>query len=324
MFGLSRLHQRRGFTLIELLVVIAIIAILIGLLLPAVQKVREAAARMQCTNNLKQIVLATHNYHDAYLKFPANGATFLTGDQDEGCCSTAARPRPMWSWLARSLPYLEQGNVYTKGNVEVSTLQTSGVLDAKIKTFLCPSDPAGTNPVRTDVADVGAAYPTAISNYKGCGGNIWGTGEARFRNPSSNNVWQSAFALRATGTDKPNGIFFRADIARTLTMTSITDGTSNTLMVSEDLADRDAWMGWAYSNHAASNTTAIPPNAKRLDGTEYARGDWTNVFGFKSKHAGGLNCGFADGSIRFVNDSIDITTWRAIGSISGGEVAQLQ
>jgi prepilin-type N-terminal cleavage/methylation domain-containing protein/prepilin-type processing-associated H-X9-DG protein len=316
----SSLSRRSAFTLIELLVVIAIIAILIGLLLPAVQKVREAAARATCQNNLKQLGIAAHSFHDANGRFPYNGAeTFITGDQDEGCCTNAARQRPMWSWLARILPYIEQDNLHRLGNIDTANVRTSGVMDREVKTFHCPSDPSSAGRVRSDVADLQAA--AAVTNYKGCGGNVWGIGEARFRNPSTNTVWQSAFTQRATGTVKPNGMLFRSDVFRKLTMVGISDGTSNTLMVSEDLPDRSAWVSWAYSNNASSNTTAIPPNAKRLDGTFYNRStEWPNIFGFKSQHSGGINAGFADGSVRFISENIDITTYRAYGSIDGGEV----
>jgi prepilin-type N-terminal cleavage/methylation domain-containing protein len=111
--------ERPGFTLIELLVVIAIIAVLIGLLLPAVQKVREAAARMQCTNNLKQIVLAAHEYHDAQGHFPANS-------QDEGGWDwNYQRNRRSWSWQARLLPFLEQEPLYNQAKIDTNTLSQS-------------------------------------------------------------------------------------------------------------------------------------------------------------------------------------------------------
>ncbi len=124
--------KRSGFTLIELLVVIAIIAILIGLLLPAVQKVREAAARMSCQNNLKQLAVAVHSYHDTYQRFPCNGpqATYSMGGQN-------------WSWLARILPYLEQSNLYVQMGIPNTTLATenaNGLLATGIKTLQCPSD----------------------------------------------------------------------------------------------------------------------------------------------------------------------------------------
>src|SRR5688500_14333926 len=107
-------NRRGGFTLIELLVVIAIIAILIGLLLPAVQKVREAAARMTCQNHLKQLGLAVHNYHDANSKFPQNGARGVAGSSS--CCTDRG-----WSWIARVLPYIEQDNLYREAGIDTAS-----------------------------------------------------------------------------------------------------------------------------------------------------------------------------------------------------------
>src|SRR5437763_6547223 len=123
---------RRGFTLIELLVVIAILAVLIGLLLPAVQKVREAANRIQCSNDLKQIALGVHAYHDSELCLPAN--TLVT-DKDQNW------DNPNWSWLARILPYVEQGPLYQQGNIPTYTLkQSSTQVATQLKLFLCPAD----------------------------------------------------------------------------------------------------------------------------------------------------------------------------------------
>ena len=211
---------RRAFTLIELLVVIAIIAVLIGLLLPAVQKVREAAARMKCTNNLKQIGLALHSYHDANNRFPpgyADGNTDpnLTPDNDLG---------PGWGWAAFVLPYLEQNNVYRKINfsqgvgvgVNVQVSQTA------LAIFQCPSDPFQD---AVNVYDSSFSTPIAVvahGNYVGCNGWVecfngaGGNPQAGLGDDGLPGIYGAA----------GNGLFYRNSKYR---MADVTDGTSNTI-----------------------------------------------------------------------------------------------
>src|SRR5262249_20936055 len=154
--------QRLAFTLIELLVVIAIIAVLIGLLLPAVQKVREAANRMSCQNNLKQIALACHNYQDSQALLPRNTYVQPPGARVD---NDWAMDTTNWSWLARALAYVEQGNLYRQGNIPTATLRASGVIGTPIKTFLCPSDTAYAQGTRTDRADL-FRVTVGLTNYK--------------------------------------------------------------------------------------------------------------------------------------------------------------
>jgi prepilin-type N-terminal cleavage/methylation domain-containing protein/prepilin-type processing-associated H-X9-DG protein len=301
---------RRGrcaFTLIELLVVIGIVSVLIGMLLPAVQKVREAAARMKCQNNLRQIGLATHHYHDTYNVLPSN---YLVDGGGFGPQTQA------WSWLALLLPYLEQDALYRQANVQANTLYQSRVAVAtQVSVFLCPSDSFSATGPRSDAADLGMWNPPFIlagqTNYKGVGGSNWAWGDSRWRNigPGGN----------INGMTAGDGIFYRSDYTRRKGFAAITDGLSNTLMVGEALPERTKWCAWPYANTAVG-TCAIALNAKQLDGTPYDPWVWQNTYGFASRHPGGANFGLADGSVRFVTDGIDLATYRALATIQGGEV----
>jgi len=297
---------RSAFTLIELLVVIAIIAILIGLLLPAVQKVREAAARMSCTNNLKQLAIAAHSFHDSNNRFPYNGDNI----RNSGCCYTTGYTH--WSWLARSLPYIEQNNRYTHLGVDQTPL--SSVLGnlglPTIKTFRCPSDE--TEDVRTDRANFPGGTAIGTTSYKGVSGNNWAWGSYTFTPPAP---------YTTDGLDNGNGIFWRSDYKRTLKMVNIADGTSNTLMVGEDIGRLNIHNAWPYSNTAVG-TCAIPLNNALVAGQPgYGNpSDWPNVYSFRSRHSGGANFALADGSVRFVSQTIDIAVYRAAASYDGGEV----
>ena len=179
--GTQAPQRRPAFTLIELLVVIAIIAVLIGLLLPAVQKVREAAARMSCTNNQKQLALAVHNYHSANEKFPPNN--LYTYDPT----------RPNWSWLANLLPYLEQNNLYAQARIGTAPPnninQSLPQIATRVKAFLCPSDPNAlsgpiSRPSNFDMSDpVLGPLTYEVTCYRANIGSNWGGG------PPGSSLW---------------------------------------------------------------------------------------------------------------------------------------
>ncbi len=298
----------RGFTLIELLVVIAIIAILIGLLLPAVQKVREAAARAKCQNNLKQVGLALHGYHDARGVLPPAISTGIP-----------ASNVPNWDrrgWQAFILAYLEQSALHANMEAKAATMANYTITfpgyDTAIPTLQCPSDPNSPKTITVPGNPQGAH-----GNYAVCAASThFGTG---------------------AGEDKSlNGMFFSASRVR---LTDVLDGTSNTLMASElnvvpDTASTHDIRG-RYNNaihNSVQISTLNPPNTTLGDqmngsycvpiaGRAPCATPTQFVTYARSYHTGGVNAIMGDGSGRFVRDSVDATVYRVSGSRNGGEVA---
>jgi prepilin-type N-terminal cleavage/methylation domain-containing protein/prepilin-type processing-associated H-X9-DG protein len=333
---MSRLVPRRGFTLIELLVVIAIIAILIGLLLPAVQKVREAAARMTCTNNLKQIGIALQAYHGAYGYFPpgytdGNTDPNSTPDNDVG---------PGWGWASYLLPYLEQGSVSNRIDftVTVGTGSNTAVSQLPLKVFQCPSDPLQDAFAVYDSTFTSPVATVAHSNYVACNG--W---EECFNGAGGN-------PQAGTGTDglpgnygnSGVGMFYRNSRTRTA---DILDGLSNTIAAGERSSNHSpgtwtgavpggrcpAWMaepwpnpyhappGPAYDNADFGEAFVLAHcNATHLPSADFPFYDPDTYYSY---HPQGANFLFADGSVHYLTKSINPTTYQALATIAGSEVA---
>ena len=304
--------KHRGFTLIELLVVIAIIAILIGLLLPAVQKVREAAARTQCQNNLKQIGLALHNYHDAYQKFPSGIAP------SNRCC--------FGTWVIPTLPYLEQENLYrlyndfSTGPATYSATVNRPVTTTRLKVMSCPSD--------TQQTFATGGVQLTLHNYVINFGN---TGIIR-DSATANVVVVNAYG--SSGVQYGGAPF---KVSQPMTIQGISDGSSNTLLVSETMqgAHNDL-RGLTWWGYGTGFMTYLGPNSASPDvmqSASYCKNQTPNppcfapytddqpiTYAARSRHTNGVNAVMGDGSVRSFNNNIDLPTWRALGTAQGGEV----
>lgn len=305
-----RKTRMSGFTLIELLVVIAIIAILIALLLPAVQQAREAARRSQCKNNLKQVGLALHNYHDTHRVFPLGQQNWL------GLDLTGNPGGSRMCWFHHILPYVDQAPVYNRINFNQVGFAccTNGVVpdkDLAIPMFMCPSDPAGPK------------TQTVAGNQQGFHGNYVLCGASTIFGNSG---------LPGAGATM-NGMFY--PLSRTA-MRDVIDGSSNTLMGSELTIVTDTTLHdirGRYNNSWQGNTlfsSNLPPNTTTGDRSSYcinflpkapcqALGTGNVVQYARSYHVGGVHVLMADGAVRFVSDNISTTMFQALGSRAGGE-----
>ncbi|MCC9608679.1 DUF1559 domain-containing protein [Blastopirellula sp. JC732] len=319
----SSMRRRRGFTLVELLVVIAIIGVLIGLLLPAVQQAREAARRMQCSNNLKQLALAAHNYESTYKVFP-----YPAKDSNYG-----------YSAQSKILPFIEQGNFQDQIDfsqplmIGASYLKTlnpiyNNLVGTKIDVLICPSDPG--DPLYED------------------GGVTWAGG----------NYMMNAgpgVGTQYCSTSDTGGLFWRGSV---IGFRDITDGTSNTILMAEtlfgnrtnstDLLDAQTQLRSTSGGGSPCSTSAADLDVRSVASYDGRRaGQWMRnltyqsfingyfppnssspdilyhgdaVMGARSQHPGGAMVSFADGSVRLVSETVDLATWRNLFARNDGNV----
>jgi prepilin-type N-terminal cleavage/methylation domain-containing protein/prepilin-type processing-associated H-X9-DG protein len=331
---------RRGFTLIELLVVIAIIAVLIALLLPAVQAAREAARRSQCTNNLKQIGLAMHNYHSQADSFPigASQAPYDLPNSSNNWCNWSAQAL-MLNQMEQSAPYNAINFSFAPGNAGYGYACNSTVYDMKLAVFICPSDgntgvtntnnymaSYGTSTYNTTAKSSGIfAYQTTYSVPDVTDGtsNTVAFSEALVGGPAAASTYRGNSTGNA-GTNQASGQMDVTVSGWTKVSADLTACTTQFLSAGGTSNDRGLRWGFGAMGTSMFNTV-VPPNGGgtvqwgscRVDCCVQARHGHYQVA--NSNHSGGVNVAMADGSVRFVKNSINYATWWAIGTRAKGE-----
>ena len=300
-----------GFTLLEVVVVIAIIGILIGLLLPAVQFARESARKAHCQNNLRQIGIALHVYHDAQKCLPINMGPWALGGPPPGDLNGKG-------WIVSILPQLEQAALaqqfepYMQGDfLSGGGLRSPGCLplmQSRLIILQCPSDGSVRELSTTQYQWQGT--PVALTSYKGV------IGDTRMGGMQSIHPGSMPDCHSVGGC---NGLFFRPSFREPQHFADVFDGLSNTFMVGEDVPEHNDHSVAFYANgdyascHAPLNFFPDPPDPK----------NWPDVMSFRSRHPGGAYFCFADGSVRFVSDAIDHNMYRALSTKNGRETVSL-
>ncbi len=315
--------SRTAFTLVELLVVIAIIGVLVALLLPAVQQAREAARRVECTNQLKQLGLAMHNYHDTYGRLPPGNSEIES--------MSPAQPRREWGWAPRILPFIEASATYeqidfTKPSYDRPSSWNVSMMDDPsvicnykvVRTiypeFLCPSNPDDGQALTED--HFGASWELSQCDYAANIGdhrNATGIGFPASDNPAVTTGAGNSIVV-------PRGVIGCRDWSAKFR--DITDGLSHTYLLGECIG---AWSSWQNWGSACFANTAWPVNYRNrdfMDGTLNA-GHWDFNIGFRSFHPGGAEFLMCDGSVKFIAETTDGPIYRAGASRSGGETLSL-
>jgi prepilin-type N-terminal cleavage/methylation domain-containing protein/prepilin-type processing-associated H-X9-DG protein len=342
-------RRRPAFTLIELLVVIAIIAVLVGLLLPAVQKVRESANRLKCQNNLKQIGLALHSYHDANGRFPyGKGHDYIQSRP-----GTPVYPR--WSPHSQILPYIEQGNLYNSinfswppetpgmGNPVINFMpawqnpgrQNAMACRTTVPTYLCPSDPASqpddwpgqnnylANLGATFLCDLSEANPSTLAPGETATGVFYYLSKVRIADLIDGTSQTVLFSEKRRGNGYPDP---RTDMY-VMPNTATLDDTFNNCQAlnpatATPLTSKQGY-SWVMGEMCCTTYNHVSlPNSQTCAGIGFTGGMRNMAMDVppSSAHPGGVNVLMGDGSVRFVTSNVDLATWRALGTRNRGEV----